>query len=117
MLPYTYEGETISINLENGFTVIAVAKWNKEEKLYYTKFYINREDVEQQDLIVSDIKINAEIRNIRVTLARYITDKLDEGFYDYYIDRFNYGTKCFDIGNDIVETENINHSKGERNND
>ena len=106
MLTYTYQGEAVSVDLENGFTVTAIAKWQNDEKLYYTKFYINRSDVDMLDLAVSMIRMNADMKNLRVTIAQYVTDKLDEGFYDFYMNRFNEQMEIFDIGTEIYDAKN-----------
>ena len=105
MLTYTYQGESVSIDLGNGFIVTAIAKWSNTEKLYYTKFYINLSEVSMLDLVEEDIQINAEMKNLRVTIAQYVTDKLDEGFYDFYMNRFNEQMEIFDIGTEIYDAK------------
>lgn len=106
MLTYTYQGEAVSVDLENGFTVTAIAKWHNEEKVYYAKFYINRNDVGMLDFVAENISFNADMKNLRVTLTQYITDKLDEGFYDFYMNRFNEQMEIFDIGTEIYDAKN-----------
>ena len=105
MLTYTYEGETVSVDLENGFIVTAIAKWHNEEKVYYAKFYINHKEVDLLDFVEEGIRIEAEMKNLRVTIAQYITNKLDEGFYDFYMNRFNEQMEIFDIGTEIYDAK------------
>lgn len=107
MLTYTYQGEAVSVDLENGFIITAISKWHNDEKLYYTKFYINRSDVDMLDLAISMIRMNADMKNLRVTIAQYVTDKLDEGFYDFYMNRFNEQMEIFDIGAEIYDAKKV----------
>lgn len=106
MLPYEYDGEGVSVPLKNGFKVSSLSKWNNDEKIYYSKFYIQRLDVSMPDFVEEDVPIHAEMKNLRVTIARYVTKRFYEGFYDFYMNRFNEQMEIFDIGTEIYDAKN-----------
>ena len=37
----------ISVDLHNNYTVVALAKWNKEKEYYLATFYIKQTDIDQ----------------------------------------------------------------------
>ena len=66
--------EVITINLHNGYAVIAVTGFDIENGVYATTLF------------------------------------LKEIFFYYYIERDEYELKCFDVGNDLAESERLNAS-------
>lgn len=42
---------------------------------------------------------------IMAVILKQISMFLEEGFFDYYIQRYEYEMKCFDIGNDLTDSE------------
>ena len=38
---------------------------------------------------------------------KQVSTFLEEGFFDKYIERYEYETKCFDIGNEQMEKERL----------
>ena len=78
------------------------------QKLKYEKFN-NSNDVIAIDLhngytVIAITGFNTENRVYTTTLF------LKEGFFDCYIDRYEYESKCFDVGNDLAESERLNAS-------
>ena len=45
---------------------------------------------------------------IMAVILKQISMFLEEGFFDYYIQRYEYEMKCFDIGNDLTDSEWLN---------
>ena len=45
---------------------------------------------------------------IMAVILKQISMFLEEGFFDYYIQRYEYEMKCFDIGNDFTDSEWLN---------
>lgn len=41
----------ISVDLHNNYTVVALAKWNKEKESYLATFYIKQTDIDHLDLM------------------------------------------------------------------
>lgn len=102
----------ISVDLHNNYSILAFANWNKENNDYTATFYIKRNDINLLELIekLENVSFqNSESKSIRTDIANYITTLLSYGFFDYYINRYEYEQKCFDKGNDIFEMERLSH--------
>ena len=65
--------------------------------------------------IVKDILLNADINttkpgtkeNIRQNICKIVEQLSLSGFFNYYIECFEYTVKCFDKGNEIFESEKL----------
>lgn len=115
MLKYTNIATVgISVDLHNNYSILAFANWNKENNNYEATFYIKRNDIDLLELIkkLENVSFqNSDSKSIRTDIANYITTLLSDGFFDYYINRYEYEQKCFDKGNDIFEMERLNVSQ------
>lgn len=50
-MKYEIIGDTsIIIDLHNGYSILAMSRWNKEERLYNTTLYIKKNDIDRFDL-------------------------------------------------------------------
>lgn len=108
MLRYETESNVIvSIDLQNGYTVIAMARWDNEKKKYYTALRLRENTVEKWDLIeeAANVEMESDMKTIKRDMAQYVTDLLTDGFFKKYIDRYEYELKCFDRGFEIMEKE------------
>lgn len=92
----------ISVDLHNDYSIISMAKWDKESQKYLVSLYIKRNDIDMLDLIEKqeDITFNSDIKTIRNDMTQYITTLLTDGFFKYYIDRYEHAQKCHDFGED-----------------
>ena len=63
----------ISVDLHNNYTVVALAKWNKEKESYLATFYIKQTDIDHLDLMDDQIEIefSSEIKTIKNDLVKY----------------------------------------------
>lgn len=109
MLRFENEGNTISVKLpKTDYTVHMMATYDKDNKIYNTKMYIERNDVNDLSLIKDDCKLKSDSKVIRYDMANYITEQFNNGFFDYYMDRYEYQQKCFAKGlqyfEDVVAT-------------
>ena len=43
-------------------------------------------------------------------MANYITEQFNNGFFNYYIERYDYQQKCFEKGNEFYEDERIGNA-------
>lgn len=106
-----YKGcrDILTINLHNGYTVIAIKSWTKEYNNYYVELRLKRHDVERWDLIEEpeSLVFNNDYKTINVAILKHVSSLLADGFFDKYINRYEYELKCFEIGNDIKEKERL----------
>ena len=65
--------------------------------------------VDKWDLIekAEALEFNVDYKIINKAILKHVATLLSDGFFDYYIDRYEYELKCFDIGNDIVKKERL----------
>ena len=101
--------DILTIDLHNGYTIIAIKSWNPDEHKYYVQLMLKENTVDKWDLIekAESIDFNVDYKIINKAILKHIATLLSEGFFDYYIDRYKYELKCFNIGNEIVEKERL----------
>ena len=99
----------ISIDLGNHYTVIVLKTWNIEKQNYTIQLMLKENSVDKWDLIeeAETIEINTNHKFINSAILKQIDLYLSEGFFDKYIDRYEYELKCFDRGNSIIEKERL----------
>ncbi len=108
MLRYeTKANITVSIDLQNSYTVIAMTKWDNEKKKYFTTLLLHENSVEKWDLIeeAANVEMESDMKSIKRDVAQYITDLHNDKFFKKYIERYEYELKCFDRGFEILESE------------
>ena len=101
--------DILTIDLHNGYTVIAIKSWNPDEHKYYVQLMFKENTVNKWDLIekAESIEFNVDYKIINKAILKNVATLLSDGFFDYCIQRYEYELKCFDIGNEIVEKERI----------
>lgn len=111
MLKYENMGNgAIFIPLKNGYDVIAFFKWNKAQVKYNVSLYLRGDTYDTLELIEEKekVEINADIKTIKVKIAKMITSLLEDGFFTHYIQRYEYMMKCFEKGNEFFEQRGEN---------
>ena len=110
----TYENyrgcnDIITIDLHNGYTIIAIKIWNKENHNYTVQLMLKENTVDKWDLIekAESLEFDVDYKIINKAILKQVATLLSDGFFDYYIDRYEYELKCFDIGNEITEKESL----------
>ena len=106
-----YKGckDIITIDLHNGFTVIAIKMWNKDRHNYSVQLMLKENTIDKWDLIekAECLEFNVNYKTINSAILKQVAKYLKEDFFNYYIERFNYEIKCFEIGNKIIEKESL----------
>ena len=106
-----YKGckDILRIDLHNGYSVIVIKSWTREYNNYYVELRLKRYDVERWDLIEEpeSLVFNNDYKTINVAILKHVSSLLADGFFDKYINRYDYELKCFEIGNDIAEKERL----------
>ena len=98
----------ITIDLHNGYTTIALIGKN-ENNIYDVQLMLKENTVDKWDLIekAEHLIFNATDKTIYSAVLKTVGTYLQEGFFDYYIDRYEYELKCFDIGNNTIEKKRL----------
>lgn len=110
-LTYTkLSGSDLAINLNNGFTVIAMKLFDFEKKKYKVTFYIKENSIDTIELMErqENIEFIADKKTINSIILKHVGILLQEGFFDYYMERYDYMIKCFEKGNALFEKERLN---------
>lgn len=101
--------DILTIDLHNNYTVIVIKSWNPDEQKYTVQLMLKENTVDKWDLIekAENIEFNASYQTINSAILKQVSTLLEEGFFDYYIQRYTYELKCFDIGSDLYKGEDI----------
>jgi len=119
MLRYKNKGYTIEINLPEecgyeGYSVECTYRCDKEEKKYLLSMWLKRKNIDDKfkiDLQEIDTQyISGTKENIKQNICRIVEQASLSGFFDHYIERYEYTYKCFDKGNDIFGKERIGNA-------
>lgn len=112
MLRYENIGTAcIKIDLHNrNYSVVAIAKWNKETEKYTATLYLKENSVELLDLMekYKDIEFESDSSSIRNAILQEVSKLNDYDSFKYYMDRYDLEQKCFDRGLEIVTREELN---------
>ena len=106
---FNNSNDVITIDLHNGYTVIAVTGFNAENRVYTTTLFLKENTIDTWKLIenAENLEFHANHNAINSAILKQVSTFLQEGFFDYYIQRYEYEMKCFDKGNSIYEKERI----------
>ena len=109
---FNNSNDVITIDLYNGYTVIAITGFDAENRVYTTTLFLKENTIDTWKLIESteNLEFHANQNTINSAILKQVSTFLEEGFFNYYIQRYEYELNCFDIGNDLIERERLNAS-------
>lgn len=116
MLRYENKGYIIEIKLpgehgHNGYSVECRYKYDTEKEKYLLSMWLKRNDIDDSFKIdsqeIDTQYISGTKETIRQNICNIIEQANDTGFFDYYIERYEYTYKCFDRGNELFEKERL----------
>ena len=104
--------EVITIDLHNGYSVIAITGFNTENRVYTTTLFLKENTIDTWKLIenAEKLEFHTNQNTINSAILKKVSEFLNEELFNYYIQRYEYEMKCFDIGNDFAESERLNAS-------
>ena len=106
---FNNSNDVITIDLHNGYTVIAVTGFDTENGVYATTLFLKDNTIDTWKLVenAENLEFHANHNTINSAILKQVSTFLQEGFFDYYIQRYEYEMKCFDKGNSIYEKERL----------
>ena len=106
---FNNSNDVIAIDLHNRYTVIAITGFNTENRVYTTTLFLKENTIDTWKLIenAENLEFHANHNTINSAILKQVSTFLQEGFFDYYIQRYEYEMKCFDKGNSIYEKERL----------
>lgn len=98
----------IIIDLHNGYTTIAIIG-KDENDTFDVCLMLKENTVDTWTLIekAEHIIIHSDENRIYSAILKIVGTYLQEGFFDYYINRYEYELNCFEIGNEIEEENRL----------
>lgn len=118
MFRYNNISTTITISLpdlngKSGYSVVCSYRYIKALGKYEVSMWLHWDMIE--DLFKIDAQQIDDVRYIesqKVTIKQDICNLIEElfnnGYFNFYINRYEYTYNCFDIGNTICETGDYN---------
>lgn len=117
MLRVIREGYTVRFILPEecgcaGYFVRCTYKYKKKKDKYSLQMRLGHKDFDDEFKIDSQ-EIDTQYvpgtrESIESNIARIVEHAAMSGFFDKYIEKFEYTYKCFDKGNDFFEKEQLN---------
>ena len=106
---FNNSNDVITIDLHNGYTVIAITGFNAENRVYTTTLFLKENTVDTWKLIenAENLEFHVNHNTINSAILKQVSTFLQEGFFNYYIQRYEDEMKCFDKGNSIYEKERL----------
>lgn len=99
----------IVIDLHNGYSIIAIHAFNRELQEYNVDLYLNDNQIDSWKPIETrqNIAITSNPKIINSLILKYVATLFEQGYFDNDIQKYEYETKCFDIGNTELEKERL----------
>lgn len=121
MLKPIREGYTIRIKLPEecgyeGYSVKCTYKYNKQKEKYRLSMWLKRDDIDD-DFKIDSQEIDTQYisgtkENIEDNIIRIVEQASLSGYFDHYIERYEYTCDCFKRGNELFEQERLAQSNG-----
>jgi hypothetical protein len=106
----------LQMNIGNGYSVLAIKTYDKDLRKYLVEMYLKEESISDWKLIeeAESLEFVTSYKKIDSAILKTAAKFIEDGFFDYYIKRYEYELRCSDIGNEILETETIDYSHSQQ---
>lgn len=106
-MKYMKHGETISVELGNGYSVFCMARWDTDDRCYKLDLYLQDDEIELLKLIQEavDIPLHAKKNTLYAEIVNYIKSLVEDRFFVRHIKKYEFEMECFDIGLETLDTE------------
>lgn len=107
---YRNKGYVIEFELKDGYSIYCSYNFIKENNKYGVNLYLTRNDIDFLDKI-DTYYLEGDKGTIKTVIVKFVEEKYNEGFFNYYIERIVYMLKCFDKGNEMFECVRLYEEK------
>ena len=106
---YRGNKDILMIDLYNGYTIIAIKLWNSEKHNYIVELRIKKFNIEKWDLIskAESLVFETNYKFINSAILKKVSTLYNEGFFDYYIQQYEFEIECFNKGIEMFEEERL----------
>lgn len=101
---YTKHGETISVNIGNGYSVFCMACWNTEKRYYDLTLYLQDDSIEFLKLLQDciNIPLRTKKNTLYSEIMKYIEALVEDRFFVKHIKAYEFEMECFDKGIELI---------------
>ena len=100
----------ISIDLENGYSIIAMSGENKDIDSYIVSLYLKENSIDTLRLIGAADKLvfpKSQLNyGINFSILKMVSEYLENGFFQYYIDQYEFEEGLISEGIERLERGN-----------
>lgn len=123
MMKPEFKGNTIEIKLPEkcryeGYSVECTYKYHKKTEKYLLSMWLKRNDIGDKFKIESQEIDTQYISGTRDTIVenicRIVNQMMVAGYFNYYIERYEYTFKCFDRGDEFYEKERLRSENADK---
>ena len=102
---YTKHGETISVKINDNYSVFAMARWDKEDRQYKVTLYLRNESIGNLSLLLNavDVPIQAKRNTLYSEVTKYIESLMTDRFFLKAITAYEFELECFDKGIELFD--------------
>lgn len=83
---------------------------DKESHTYDITLELRTSDIGKWDMLDEE-RFSITSENINIDTCNFIMDKFSNGYFDRFINRYEYEMNCFDRGNELFENERLANVK------
>lgn len=118
-IKYTYEGSSIMIPLTQfseediykGYAASCQYKFNKKEQKYMLCMWLKHKTMDQKYRVEYDgidtQYISGTRDTIQENICRVVEVMMEQHYFDYFINRYEYDMKCCEKGAEILDAEGL----------
>lgn len=96
-----------------GYSAWCAYKYNKSAEKYSLSMWLKRHDIDDTFKIESqeiDTQIISGTREtIEENICRIVEQAALSGFFDYYIERYEYTYNCYDLGEEVLDQRRVSN--------
>lgn len=116
---YTDEGYSIAVTLDQfsdndkykGYAASCQYKYDKKKEKYSLCMWLKHSTMDQKYHVEYDgidtQYISGTRETIRENICRIVKVMMEQSFFDYFIDRYEYDMKCCEKGAEILDAEGL----------
>lgn len=99
----------ISIDLYNGYSVIAVSGYDLDKHNYTTTLFIKDNEIDTWRLIepAEKLEFDATGKTINSAVLKQVATYLEEGVLEYYVGLYEFEIECMNKGIELIEKERL----------
>ena len=103
---------TITIDLHNGYTIMAMSRWESKIHGYITTLYLKDNTIDTLHMILKaeNLEFHATYKTINSAILKQVSAYLEEGFFDSYITDYEFEQRCINSGYELLEKERLSHA-------